>query len=207
MRYTFPGSFSEHGLDGGTKTLFMHGVVSLLDDEHYGLIEQIWEELARDFGVRGIYATPLPHFTYQVSEDYDVRAAGTALQRLAAGLTPFKVRAGGLGIFTAALPVLHVPVVRSPDLDALHREVWAAVGQEPTGEVAHYYESPMWVPHITLAQGDIDHDLLAEIVRKLARRNFHWEMEVNNLSLIYDTGTEQGMRCRFNFGNGRRTHE
>src|SRR5947209_8511347 len=57
-----------------------------------------------------------------------------------------------------------------------------------------------WVPHITLAHGDIDPDKLAEIVRTLSRRNFHWELTVNNLALIYDTGKEQGVRCRFNFG-------
>ncbi len=185
----------------------MNGVVSLLDDEHYRLVEQVWEELSRDFGVRGIYATPFPHFTYQVSEEYDLRAVGNALHRLAADLTPFTVRTGGLGVFTVARPVLYVPIVRSPELDALHRDVWAAVGREPAGEAAAYYAPEMWLPHVTLAQGDIDCDQLAEIVRTLARRNFHWEMEVNNLSLIYDTGTEQGMRCRFNFGNGRKTHE
>ena len=185
----------------------MNGVVSLLDDEHYRLVEQVWEELERDFGVRGVYATSFPHFTFQVSEDYDLRAVGSALHRLAAGLSPFTVRTAGLGVFTSARPVLYVPVVRGPELERLHRDVWEAVGGAPTGEAARYYAPEMWLPHVTLAQGDVDYDRLGEIVGALARRNFHWEMEVNNLSLIYDTGAEQGMRCRFNFGNGRRAHE
>ena len=177
----------------------MHGIVSLLDDEHYRLIEEVWEELAEKFGVHGIYSTAFPHFTYQVSEEYDVGAASDALGRLAARLAPFRVRTAGLGIFCSTRPVLHLPVVRSPELDRLHAEVWRALGQPPTGEVARYYEPAMWVPHVTLAQGDIDADKLAEIVRALAARSFHWEMEVNNLSLIYDIGSEQGLRCRFNF--------
>ncbi|PYS77093.1 MAG: hypothetical protein DMF66_11160, partial [Acidobacteria bacterium] len=57
-----------------------------------------------------------------------------------------------------------------------------------------------WAPHITLAQGDIDPDKLAEIVRTLSRRNFHWEITINNLAIIYDTGRQQGVRCRFDFG-------
>ncbi len=68
------------------------------------------------------------------------------------------------------------------------------------GAVARYYEPELWVPHVTLAHGDIDADRLAEIVRSLAARGFHWELEVNNLSMIYDTGGEQGLRFRFNFG-------
>jgi 2'-5' RNA ligase len=183
----------------------MHGVVSLLDDEHYRIVEDVWAELSRKFGVHGIYSTPFPHFTYQVSEEYDVRAVETALRGVADSTKPFRVRAGGLGVFCGARPVLHVPLVRSPELVALHEEVWRAVGRPPSGEVARYYESEMWIPHVTLAQGDIDGDRLGEVVRALAARNFHWEMEVNNLSLIYDTGTEQGLRCRFNFANGRGT--
>ena len=179
----------------------MQGVVSLLDDEHYKQIEGVWEELSQKFGVRGIYATPFPHFTYQVSEEYDPKAVESALQRIAAQSEPFVVRTGGLGVFTAAKPVLYVPVVRAPALDRLHAEIWRLLGGTPEGGAAQYYAPDMWLPHITLAHGDIDADQLAEVVRLLVRRNFHWEMEVNNLSYIYDTGTEQGLRCRFNFGN------
>lgn len=177
----------------------MHGVVSLLDDEHYRRVEEVWAELAEEFGVRGPYSTPFPHFTYQVSEEYDVGAASAGLHSLASRLAPFRVRTAGLGIFCAAKPVLHVPVVRSRELERLHEEVWRALGQPPVGDVARFYGPEMWVPHVTLAQGDLDPDRLAEVVRALSTRDFHWEMEVNNLSLIYDIGSEQGLRCRFNF--------
>ncbi len=177
----------------------MQGVVSLLDDEHYKLIEEVWDELSQTFGVRGIYATPFPHFTYQVSETYDPKTVEKALQKIAVESEPFIVRTGGLGIFTAAKPVLYMPIVRAPALDHLHTEIWNRLGSATEGCAAHYYTPDMWLPHITLAHGDIDSDQLAEIVRLLSRRNFHWEIEVNNLSYIYDTGTEQGLRCRFNF--------
>jgi 2'-5' RNA ligase len=182
----------------------MHGVVSLLDDEHYTQVEEVWRELSDNFGVRGIYVTPYPHFTYQVAEEYDVRAVGTILHDLAARMRPFRVRTAGLGIFTLSNPVLYIPVVRSPELNALHTEVWRAIAQTSASEVAAYYEPAQWVPHVTLAHGDINHEQLAEIVRLLSTRNFHWELTVNNLSLIYDTGTEQGLRCRFNFSNGKK---
>jgi 2'-5' RNA ligase len=182
----------------------MQGVVSLLDDEHYKRIEDVWEELSRTFGVRGIYATPFPHFTYQVSEVYDPARVQAALHKIAAGTEPFSVRTGGLGVFTAAKPVLYMPIVRSPALERLHAAVWQQLGDAPQGCAARYYEPDMWLPHVTLAHGDIDSDRLAEIVRLLSRRNFHWEIEVNNLSYIYDTGTEQGLRCRFNFGHAKK---
>ena len=177
----------------------MQGVVSLLDDRHYARVEAIWEELGQKFDVRGMYVTPYPHFSFQVAEQYDEEACSRALRDIAARTKTFRVRTAGLGIFTVASPILYIPVVRSPTLSELHAEVWRTVKQLTPGTVAHYYHPEEWAPHITLAHGDIDQDKLADIVRILSRRNFHWEFTVTNVSIIYDTGREQGVRCRFNF--------
>ena len=177
----------------------MQGVVSLLDDRHYARVEAIWEELGQKFDVRGMYVTPYPHFSFQVAEAYDEEACAGFLRSLASRVRPFRVRTAGLGIFTVASPILYIPVVRSPALSELHEEIWRGVRQKIPGAVAHYYHPDEWTPHITLAQGDIDQDKLADIVRVLSRRNFHWEFSVTNLSMIYDTGRQQGIRCRFNF--------
>jgi 2'-5' RNA ligase len=177
----------------------MQGVVTLLDDQHYARVNAIWEELCQKFDVRGMYVTSYPHFSYQVAEQYDEAACDTFLRGLAERTRPFRVRTAGLGIFTVANPILYVPIVRSPQLSQLHREIWEGIQQTVPGAVTSYYQPEAWVPHITLAQGDIDQDKLAEIVRRLSARNFHWETTVNNLTMIYDTGREQGLRCRYNF--------
>ncbi len=177
----------------------MQGVVSLLDDQHYARVEAIWEELGQKFDVRGMYVTAYPHFSYQVAEAYEDEACESYLRELAARTQPFRVRTAGLGVFTVANPILHIPLVRSPVLAALHRDIWDGVRQKTPGAVSHYYHPDEWAPHITLAQGDIDQDRLAEIVRVLSRRNFHWEISVRNVAIIYDTGREQGVRCRFDF--------
>jgi 2'-5' RNA ligase len=177
----------------------MQGVVSLLDDQHYARVEAIWEELGQKFDVRGMYVTPYPHFSFQVAEAYDEAACEHFLTELAARTRPFRVRTAGLGIFTVASPILYIPIVRGPALSDFHREIWENVRQVTPGAVAHYYHPEEWAPHVTLAQGDIDQDKLAEVVRFLSRRNFHWEFSVTNVAIIYDTGREQGVRCRYNF--------
>jgi 2'-5' RNA ligase len=177
----------------------MLGVVSLLDDQHYARVEAIWEELGQKFDVRGMYVTPYPHFSFQVAEAYDEDACGHFLRELAARTRPFRVKTAGLGIFTVASPILYIPIVRSPALSDFHREIWESVRQVTPGPVTHYYHPDEWAPHVTLAQGDIDQDKLAEVIRYLSRRNFHWEFTVTNVAIIYDTGREQGVRCRYNF--------
>jgi 2'-5' RNA ligase len=177
----------------------MLGVVTLLDDRHYARVEAIWEELGQKFDVRGMYVTGYPHFSYQVADAYDDAACEEFLRTLARRTQPFRVRTAGLGIFTVASPILYIPLVRSLPLTQLHRDIWEGAHQKAPGPVSHYYHPDEWAPHITLAQGDIDNDKLAEIIRVLSARNFHWEITVNNLAIIYDTGREQGVRCRFSF--------
>ncbi len=179
----------------------MHGLVSLLDDKHFRLVEEIWDELEKDFGVRNLYVTPFPHFSYQVAETYDMELAAGVLSEVARSTAPFKVRTTGLGIFNITHPVLYVPVVRSPELSDLHETLWREVTRTATG-ATEYYRPEMWMPHITLAHGDIDIDRLTVAVRGLSGRNFHWEISIDNLSVIFDTGTEQGLRHRFNLGDG-----
>ncbi len=179
----------------------MYGVVSLLDDAHYERVQRIWNDLAKRFDVRGIYVTPFPHLSFQVSQEYDVTAVEKRLQELAKTTRPFKIHTAGLGVFNVASPVLYVPVVRSPELSHLHQQIWETVTHANPCAVTRYYSPEMWMPHITLAHGDINQDKLAEIMRVLCGSSFHWEMTVNNLSMIYDTGTEQGLRCRFQFNH------
>ena len=57
------------------------------------------------------------------------------------------------------------------------------------------------MPHITIGFGDISKDNLSQIIPFLVERDFNWEITVNNLAFIYDTGTKQEMKSRFDISN------
>src|SRR6266487_5093776 len=179
----------------------MDGIVSFLDSKHNQLIEELWAELEREFSVHGVYVTPYPHFSYHVAQDYDVDKIEPVLQRITSNITTFKVRTSGLSIFTGASPVLYIPVVRSLELTQLHEEIWQEIATASSGE-QQYYHPEQWMPHITIGFGDINKENLSQIIPFLAERDFNWEITVNNLALIYDTGTKQEMKSRFDI-----THE
>ena len=176
----------------------MNGIVSLLDDKHYKLVENLWAELEREFSIQGIYVTPFPHFSYQVAEHYEVELLESVLQRFVLKSAKFKVKTTGLGIFTGVQPVLFIPVVRSPEITLFHQTLWLEISGVGSGIIA-YYSAENWIPHVTLAQGDIHPDNLPEIVRFLSKREFNWEITVNNLAFIHDTDLKQELRSRFNF--------
>ena len=178
----------------------MEGIVSLLDDKHYHLVEDIWTELARKFRVRGVYITPYPHFSYHVAAQYNLESLTPILERITSNITTFQVRTGGLGIFSGAAPVIYIPVVRSLELTQLHEALWNEFSPLASG-AQEYYHPDQWMPHITVGFGDINKENLPTIVRWLNEQDFNWEITINNIAYIQDTGTEQVLKARFDIQN------
>ncbi len=178
----------------------MQGIVTLLDPDHYAQTEALWAEMADALGLRGIYVTPYPHFSYHVAAGYDRARLEAALRQAAARTRPFSVTTTGLGTFTGPAPVLYIPVVRTAELSAFHADLWAALEDLASGSLA-YYSPARWVPHITISFGDLTLATLAEAVHRLGERSFNWEILVDNLAYIDETGGEQRLQQRVTMGS------
>jgi len=164
----------------------VEGVVSLLDEPHQALVDALWTDLERECGLRGVRATPFPHFSYQVAERYDREPLIEALQRFAAAEPPFSVTTSGLGVFTGAKPVVYLPIVRTAALSRFHAALWQAIAG--TGfAVQAYYLPDRWLPHITIGWGDVDAQGAAAAVRWLANQPLNWEIAVTSVAFIGET--------------------
>jgi 2'-5' RNA ligase len=176
----------------------MHGVVSLLDSKHYRIVEELWAELEREFAVRGVYVTPYPHFSYQVASQYDEEQLERILQRIADKSSPFQVKTTGLGIFTGPKSVIYIPVVRNLELTQFHLSYWSEISSAGSG-IQEYYHPDQWMPHITIGFGDIHRENVASIVGFLSERNLNWNITIDNIAFICDTGTNQELKFRYDF--------
>ena len=176
----------------------MQGIVSLLDGADRERVEQLWDELRQDFGVRGIHSKRFPHFSYHVAEEYDLARVQAILRALASQTRSFPTQCSGFGIFTRKEPVIYLPVVKTWELAVLHKQISAAVSSLATG-INEYYAEDIWIPHITIAEGDVDLLVLPEIVRRFGEKNLRWEMRANNFSVIRATEDAQEVcfRCDF----------
>jgi 2'-5' RNA ligase len=172
----------------------MNGIVSLLDNTTYQTVEEIWAELDRELGLRGIYITPYPHFSLHVAEQYDYTQLELLLARFAAETPTFQATTAGLGIFTGPLlPVVYITVTRSPLLTKLHQALWPLVEPVSAG-INAYYHPDRWIPHITLGHGDITWENLPDVIRLLNGRNFAWTIPINNLAILADDGNNRPHR-------------
>jgi 2'-5' RNA ligase len=176
----------------------MHGIVSLLDSAHDRLVEALWVELDAVCSMRGVYVTPFPHFSYHVAEQYEGDKLVEIVRQVARDTVSFHIRTTGLGMFTGAQPVLYLPIVRTSELSRLHHTLWHAIAPVSSGRVDHYHPD-LWMPHITIGFGDVDAESAAAAIRLLDARTYDWDIAIDNLAIVYDTGARQAIRSRYTF--------
>jgi hypothetical protein len=171
----------------------MYGIVSVLDDEHQNAIWRLWEEIECDFAV-SIRDTHVPHFSYHVARSYAETVRET-LERIARKTPPIPTSSGILGIFNAPPPLFFLPLIRTDALSALHRRLWIELDPIATGAMDRYAPK-VWMATVNLAP-DIERDLSAELLPYLLGRQMSWEITVDNVCLLHDTGERQLLEARF----------
>jgi 2'-5' RNA ligase len=163
----------------------MQAIVSILDDDHRQQVESICDELAAQFNLTHACGA-FSHFTYQLVEEYNDSQIQTALRWLAGETPPFEITTSGLGIFTGKRPVLFIGVARAPQLNAFHDRLWRTINPHVKGDPRPHYRQENWIPHVTLANQDLQHEHLPDLMRLLSKRTFLWKMTVDNLTLVPD---------------------
>lgn len=180
----------------------MAASASLLDEVHADKVKRIWRSLENVHGLSRVSVSPLPHFSYQCACDFDVEILGEVVEKLAAKARPVKVRAAGLGVFPGPAPVVYIPIVRSPELTRLQLALWSA-GAVACEEPLPEYHPAAWIPHITLAQGDLTAANLGPVLTTLNQMDLFWEFEVDNLAIVRGRGDRpQELLGRFAFTGG-----
>ncbi len=177
----------------------MRAIVSLLEVSADTRIQAIWRDLEKDCQLKGIRITPIPHFSWQIAEDYDLPALKKVLRQIAAATRPFMVRTAGLGIFTRPEPVLYIALTKDQTMLDLHALIWNET-QEIVRRVGTYYAPEYWMPHITIGYSDVNPQNIGCALNKLAFQPLEWEIKINNLALVSQLADRVGkLNDRFEF--------
>lgn len=158
-----------------------------LDEPAASRIRELWDRLEADLGLRGVRKVPFPHLTWLGCEMLDTPRFVEILGTFSALSGPVKARSASLGLFLKPAPVLHLAVVRSPELERMHRQLWDLV-ETCAAEMHALYRPDLWVPHITLAQGDLEPEHVPEALRRCMHLNFPIDLTLKNLTLFHWIG-------------------
>jgi hypothetical protein len=174
----------------------MYGVVSVLDDEHQEAIWHLWSDIEREFAV-AISETHVPHFSYHVAKTYGDRIE-ELLQSIAATTAPVRTSCMVIGVFNFPPPLFFLPLARTDALNALHQRLWTELAPQAVDIVGPYYGADMWMATVNLAP-DIEKDISRELLHFLLARDFQWQLTIDNICLLHDTGERQILEARFDF--------
>ena len=163
----------------------MEHVVIALDEDHERAATSIGAAIA---AAAGSEIQPAHgHITLATYDGISRVIAYRAIQTAVAGASAFVVRTQGYGFFSGNDGrdlSLHVPVVRSPPLDALHEAVYGAL-VSAGADVACWTAPSHWSPHITLVEGGLDPDSIGAAAAALASRHHpSWRIPVHDLLLV-----------------------
>jgi 2'-5' RNA ligase len=172
----------------------MDAIVALLDEATNRDFESLWEEL-RSVGLAHVAdQVAIPHVSFHVAEEYDQGRVEESLWGFARKHSPLQINTAGLGIFTGEYLSLYASVVRTEVLSNYHRILWPMLDRASSG-VVQYYHPEHWMPHITLAHGDVAAESLAAAVKRFAARSFVWRIQIDAIGWICETNGVH--ECRF----------
>ena len=77
---------------------------------------------------------------------------------------------------------------------AIHQLIWKKVEPHLVSP-QDFYRPEFWMPHITIAQGDLDGTNLSCAVRDLAFEQIAFDIIVTNLAVMYNTAEEAGVKA------------
>ena len=177
----------------------MNGIASFLDPYSSTRVEAFWKQLESRCGLVGVKTTPFPHFSWQVTEGYDLSHLDLTLRKISRQTQPFLIRTVGLGIFTGEKPVVYIAILKNESLIGFHSMLWEqteGIAIRPT----LFYAPDQWVPHITLAYNDVRQDNLGCALQTLAFQSFDWEIKIDNLVYVAQTGSQTTETVRYQLG-------
>jgi 2'-5' RNA ligase len=179
--------------------LQQYGIISVLDDAHYRLAEEIWTDIERHCCPRSPVPHPYPHFTYVTAPDYDLDRLDATLRQVAERSAPFQVTTAGLGVWNRGSGI-YLVVNRSPSLSRYHERIWQETAPAARPETSTYHSPDLWEPHITLALGPQMRAKVPDIIARLYQRNLQWQIEVTNLTVVFEDETHKEFIARHEFG-------
>ena len=137
----------------------------------------------------------IPHLSFQMLERRPSETTRRMLRHLAAHWAPLPIQLGGLGVFKSPRPVLYIAVVRSPRLEAFHREVMFKLVE--AGHSLHpLYRPKRWVPHVSIAFGSPGVSGWERVLDQQAEGIFHRRARIESLLAL---SPDQGCPLMFEF--------
>jgi 2'-5' RNA ligase len=133
------------------------GAMTILDGPLRDEALRLWRMFENHYGSVGVQTFAHPNLTFGGGTIRDPRALAAHLEDLAETLEPFELRITGIDVFHEPQRAVYLAVEPTAELTRIHRSVHQVLEQHCEALV-ELYRPESWVPHITVAMGDLSQE-------------------------------------------------
>ena len=167
-------------------------IASLLDMETDKKIIDIWNHLEEKCAINGIKLTKKPHITWVMVEGINEKILEEKIKNISKKEKIFRIFSSGLGIFCNEKIIIYNAIISNQNLLDFQSNIWKEINKEK--DVNIHYEPGKWVPHITLANKDVDQTNIGCVIKELSEMSYEYAIPINNLAILYDNQGELGIK-------------
>jgi len=153
----------------------------------------MWRLFEEEYNSRAMQSFPHPHMSFQAGISEDLQAIDLDLQKLTSQISPFPVAIGGIDIFEKPERVIFLSVTKTKELQKIHKKIDHLL-QEHCSRTFRFYSPPDWLPHITLAQGDLTLNQFRKAKKDLENYHPHYKLILHNICLVRWYGQDRKVR-------------
>ena len=159
------------------------GILSILEEKVLDEVLRLWKLFETKYRSMGVRSFAYPNLSFQGGRCHDVAPIEDALSSLSRHLRPFELILDGFGSFETHSKVIFLKVKLTDELRHINQVVNRML-QRHCEEVFDNYLPERWVPHVTVAMGDLTDDNLERAKRDLSGFHPHYRQRISIIHLV-----------------------
>ena len=157
------------------------GILSTIEGQPYKDVKRLWKLFEKQYNSIGVQTFNHPNVTFQGGEVTDIKVLVREFRDFAVEIEPFKIEVDGLGRFDRS--VIYLRVKKSREIARIN-EVANQLLKTRCVKVFEEYSPERWIPHITVAMGDLLESEFDKAWSSLSGVKFGFEQQLHNICLV-----------------------
>jgi 2'-5' RNA ligase len=159
------------------------GIASLLTSEERDEVLRFWNVFEKNYNSVGVRSFDHLNLGFQGASCLSVASLKDELSKLCAKISPFEIKVDGFGFFEAQSKVVYLKVMKTKELIEIHKEINSTLAK-CCENLFNFYTPENWVPHITLAMGDLSETSLENFKNRFKDYSPSFNQTISNLALV-----------------------
>lgn len=172
------------------------GVLSILESSLKDEVLKLWELFEIKYGSKGVQTFDYPNISFQGGFCDDLDVLKSSIDKAVSKLRPYDIEIDGIDSFDIPSKVIYLKVIPTDELKVVHDKVNNIV-VKCCKNVFEQYSPKFWIPHISIAMGDLTDNAFYQAKRDFNDFEFRRKQKISNINVVKvckDTGKVSSIR-------------